>query len=275
MKNWIFRALVAVSLITCTFLSKAASVDTVVIYSNAMHKNIRCVVITPESYKNPANAYPVVYLLHGYSGNYSNWILKVPVIKQYADEFQLMIVCPDGDYSSWYVDSPADSTMKYETYISAEVPHYIDSAYHTIARREARAITGLSMGGHGGLSLGWKHADLFGAAGSMSGVFDLTPWRNKYDISRIFGDSTVNATPLYKSSVVNIVKEYPFRLSAVIFDCGIHDPFIENNRQLHKELLQLNIPHDYIERDGTHNWDYWTKAIGYQLLFFHRFFTGK
>jgi S-formylglutathione hydrolase FrmB len=67
--------------------------------------------------------------LHGHSGNYSDWISKVPQVKNYADEFDEMIVCPDGHVNSWYFDSEVDTTIKYETYISSEVPHYIDSAY--------------------------------------------------------------------------------------------------------------------------------------------------
>ena len=46
--------------------------------------------------ENKRTPLPVVYLLHGYSGNYSNWIMKVPELKKYADEYKLMIVCPDG-----------------------------------------------------------------------------------------------------------------------------------------------------------------------------------
>jgi len=47
------------------------------------------------------------------------------------------------------------------------------------------------------------------------------------------------------------------------------------NHELHQQLLMRNIPHDYIERPGAHNWDYWTNAVQYQLLFFHNFFVNK
>ena len=138
---------------------KAATIDTVGIYSHTMHKSAKCVIMLPESYQNSDDRYPVVYLLHGYSGDYSDWVMKASIVKKYVDEFQLIIVCPDGHYNSWYVDSPVDSTIRYETYIATEVPEYVDSAYRTIAERGSRAITGLSMGGHGALSLGWRHAD--------------------------------------------------------------------------------------------------------------------
>jgi len=267
-RNYLFL-LIAVSLST---ILHAASVDTVNIHSDAMHKYSKCVVVLPESYKNNNTHYPVVYLLHGYSGDYSDWIKKAAVIKSYADEFQLIIVCPDGHYNSWYVDSPVDSAIKYETYISTEVPRYVDSHYRTIAERKARAITGLSMGGQGALAIGWKHADFFGAVGSMSGVQDLLPWKNKYEMVNVLGDTLQHINNFYEHSVVNIVKNIPSYLSAIIFDCGVDDPFIETNRQLHAELMELKIAHDYTERNGGHSWEYWNNAIGYQLLFFHRYF---
>jgi enterochelin esterase-like enzyme len=40
-------------------------------------------------------------------------------------------------------------------------------------------------------------------------------------------------------------------------------------------MLDLKIPHEYIERPGEHNWDYWSKAVGYELYFFKNFFDGQ
>lgn len=168
----------------CFSVSEAATVDTISIYSNAMHQSRKCVVIKPDSYKKKSNEYATVYLLHGHAGDFSNWIRKVPQLMQYSDDLQLLIVCPDGDYSSWYFDSPVDSSMRYETYIGKEVPVYIDLHYRTIKNRNARAITGLSMGGHGAFFLAFRHSDIFGACGSMSGVMDLNSSRNKYDIQK-------------------------------------------------------------------------------------------
>lgn len=251
----------------------AASVDTINIYSKSMKRSSKCVVILPESYKNNRKRFAVVYLLHGASGNYSNWIKKVPELKKYVDEFQLILVCPDGNYNSWYFDSPMDSSSKYETYISMEVPSFIDSNYHTIAERNFRAITGLSMGGHGGISLAWKHSEFFGAAGSMSGLMDFADYKTRYDLPKILGD-TIQNEHFLEYAVVNLIRKIPSYIPVMMIDCGIDDPFIKNNRQLHAELLRLKIPHDYTERNGTHNWDYWSNAVGYQLLFFHKFFSA-
>jgi hypothetical protein len=37
--------------------------------------------------------------------------ISVSVIKMLATEHQFILVCPDGGYSSWYMDSPIDLTQ--------------------------------------------------------------------------------------------------------------------------------------------------------------------
>jgi S-formylglutathione hydrolase FrmB len=259
-------------LLLFSLCAQAGTVDTVSIYSQSMRKDFQCVVIKPDSYKKKKKACPVVYLLHGYSGSYNNWIKRVPQLKEHADTYEALIVCPDGGYSSWYFDSPMDSTMRYETYIGREVPAYIDAHYRTIKSREGRAITGLSMGGHGGLFLGFRQANLFGACGSMSGGVDLNAARNKYDIMKRIGDTITYAQNWKQYSVVNMVEHYPKDSLAIIVDCGVEDFFYDINKELHQKMVRLKIPHDYIERPGKHNWDYWANAVKYQLLFFRNYF---
>ena len=137
-------------LISCYLNSGAADVKHLSTQSQSMDKDIEAVVITPEGYSEN-NSYPVLYLLHGYSGNQNDWITNVPEIKDYADLYQFIIVCPDGAFSSWYFDSPIDNSIKYETYVAHELVDWVDDSFSTIASREGRAITGLSMGGHGAL----------------------------------------------------------------------------------------------------------------------------
>lgn len=264
-------------ILTFTFFSRSfAAIDTLSIYSPSMFKNVKCVVITPSDYKKSNSRYPVVYLLHGYSGNYSDWVSKDPDMQKLADENKMMIVCPDGAFSSWYFDSPVDLTMQYETNVGVEIPAYIDSVYHTIKDRKARAITGLSMGGHGGLFLGFRHAGTFGACGSMSGALDANEVRKSFDIEKRLGDTITNNQYYINWSVINVIEKYPKDSVAVIFDCGTKDFLIEANRRTHEKMLQLKIPHTYTERPGEHTWDYWNNALRYQLLFFKQYFaTGR
>jgi len=251
---------------------KAAAVDTVTIYSSAMQKEYKCVVIKPAITQNEKIQLPVVYLLHGHGGWYANWIIRVKELKEYADQYRVLIVCPDGGYNSWYIDSPVDSTVRFETYISKEVPAYIEKHYPVIKDRKARAITGLSMGGHGGLFLGFRHADVFGACGSMSGGVDLQPFKKNWQLSQKIGD-TINYAANWKNySVITVIENYPKDSLNIIIDCGTEDFFFDVNKALHNKMLRLKIPHEYIERPGKHDWNYWRNAVQYQLLFFSNYF---
>lgn len=263
--------LLAVVLLLCAECFGKA--DTIMVYSNSMRKNVKCVVITPKKYRRSKTGLPVVYLLHGYSGDYSNWIKKVPVIDSLATVYKMIVVCPDAAYSSWYFDSPVDSSYRYETFTSAELPAYIDAHYKTIPGRKGRAVTGLSMGGFGAFFLTLRHPEMFGACGSMSGALDLWRIRRIYDISKRLGDTTMNMRYYTDWSIVNVLSRYNTADSlAMIIDCGIQDPFLPANRNVHEKMQQLKIPHDYIERQGTHDWKYWGNAVKYQLLFFREWF---
>jgi S-formylglutathione hydrolase FrmB len=251
-----------------------ANADTIQVYSNSMHKKIKCVVVTPAKYKKIKTSLPVVYLLHGYGGDYSNWIKKVSVIDSLATVYQMIIVCPDAAYSSWYFDSPVDSSFRYETFTAGELPAYIDANYKTIPGKKGRAITGLSMGGHGGLFLAFRHPETFGACGSMSGALDVNLITNGYDVPKRLGD-TINNRHYYKelSALTQLEKYNPKDSLAIIVDCGVKDFILAMSRAAHEKMLKLNIPHDYIERPGTHDWKYWGTAVKYQLLFFHEWFN--
>lgn len=249
----------------------ATQVDTISVFSTKMKKEIKNVVVLPKNYTKSKH-YPVVYLLHGYSDNYDQWIKTVPSIKSLATEHQLILVCPDGGYSSWYLDSPIDSAFQYESYITKDLLTYIDKHYSTIANRWARAITGLSMGGHGALYLAIRNKDLFANAGSMSGGVDLRTSTKKYDLAKRLGSYEKHPEEWDNRSVINMVKFLKNKELNMIIDCGVADFFYQINAALHRRLTALDIDHDYIERPGGHNWEYWTNSINYQLLYFDRCF---
>lgn len=257
-----------------TFVSvRAVVVDTIQVYSQSMQKNVKAVVIVPDSYDS-AKELPVVYLLHGYSGNYLDWIKKGKGFETAADQYNMIIVCPDGGFGSWYWDSPVNPKVKYETFISDELVKAIDSKYKTIKDRKGRAITGLSMGGHGGLYLGFRHQDVFGAAGSMSGGVDIRPFPNNWDMAKQLGPYSEQPELWEKNTVINLLHLLTPNSLAIIIDCGSEDFFFNVNENLHQQLLDRNIPHDFIIRPGAHNWTYWTNSIKFQLLFMNNYFKS-
>lgn len=253
--------------------ANAAKVDTVVTHSDAMHKDIKAVIITPDNYTKK-DKFPVLYLLHGYSGCYSDWIKKVPAVASLADQYDCIIVCPDGAFASWYFDSPVLKDFKYETYITGELVPWVDQHYSTIENRDGRAITGLSMGGHGALYLAIRHQNLFGAVGSMSGCVDLVPFSKLFGISQVLGNYKDNPERWKENSVTNMLGKIKPGSLAIIFDCGYSDGFYPSNLAMHEKMVKMNIPHDFIVREGAHNWQYWSNSIVYQMLFFSRHLPG-
>lgn len=260
--------------LSIAFHTKASTVDTIDVHSKSMNKVVKAVVITPQGYDaKAAKKYPVVYLLHGHSGNYRSWVKDVPTIKKAADELGLIVVCPDGGFNSWYINSPVDSSVKYDTYITAELLPYIDASYNTIADRKARAISGYSMGGHGALYLSIKHPDLFANVGSICGGVDLRPFPNNWQLKNILGDLQTNTTNWDNYSVINMVDVLSKGQLNMMIDCGVDDFFLKVNRQLHEKLVTMKIPHEYIEREGGHTRNYWANSVDYHFFYFKRMFT--
>jgi S-formylglutathione hydrolase FrmB len=252
----------------------ASQIDTLQVLSKSMNKSISNIVILPETYSSQKEGYSVLYLLHGAYGNYKDWSSKVPEIKTYADLYNLIIVCPDGGFNSWYFDSPVDDQWQYESYFSSELVKTMDDTYNTSKQKSKRAITGLSMGGHGAFYLAFKHPDIWGAAGSMSGGMDLRPFPNNWDLEKRLGSLSEHPENWEKNSIINMVHLLDEKSLKLIFDCGTEDFFFDANKRLHEKLLERNIPHDYAERPGKHNWNYWSNAIKYQLVFFDVFFNA-
>ena len=268
-KSFLLSLLLVLAASTSSF---AANVDTVRTYSKSMNKEIPAVIITPQSYNNQTQ-YPVVYLLHGYGGNYSAWTKNWDEAKLMADQYNFIIVCPDGNIGSWYYDSPMDSTSRYETYVAKELVEWTDSNYKTVAKREGRAITGLSMGGHGGLYLAFRNQDVYGACGSMSGGVDIRPFPNNWEIKKHLGVQSEHPENWERYSIMGMLHLLTPNALEISIDCGTEDFFYDVNVRLHEELTYRNIPHTFISRPGAHNWDFWKMSVKYHALFFADYFS--
>lgn len=272
MQFW--RVFLMVNFLAVSFSIRAAQVDSMEIFSASMHKTIKCIVIKPDNYTILGDPYPVLYLLHGWSGYFASWLTDAPQLPQLADRYQMMIVCPDGGYDSWYLDSPVDSTVRYDTHVSKEVVGYVDHQYYTRHDRNGRAISGLSMGGHGALSLAIRHPDIFGAAGSICGGLDLRPFKkNDWDLKGVLGSPSDHWDNWEAASVVNLIPLLKNIQMPLLIDCGLDDFFLPVNREMHRLLMENHVVHDYTERPGEHNSAYWSNSVDFQVVFFHKFFV--
>lgn len=247
--------------------SYAQQVELVKVQASKMTKEVENNVIKPADYSDAVD-YPVLYLLHGYGGNHNDWVNIVPQIKDLATACQMIVVCPNGA-NSWYFDSPINKDIQYETYIIKDLIPYIDQHYSTIAHRNGRAISGLSMGGHGALYLAIRHKDMFAMAGAMSGGVDITKTSQAFELAKVLGPMEENEELWKSSSVLGQADNLRNGELDICFDCGTEDMFAESNAELHAKLTANGVAHDYTTRPGNHNWDYWTNSIYYHMLYFH------
>nr|WP_287936307.1 alpha/beta hydrolase family protein [Algoriphagus sp.] len=267
-----------------TLLFAQTRVDTIEVYSTSMKKNLKAAVTTPASYSKGSEKFPVLYLLHGGSGSYSDWHQKVTekdLVPRLAEEYNLIIVTPGVGPASYYYDSPLMDSVRYETYLISELIPFVDKNYRTLAKKESRAITGLSMGGHGAVTLSAKHPELFIAAGSMSGVMNIDTrlWKVQEDFRALrvqsqkamLGEINYDGPSFNPYTAVGLVSQMKSNGIALIMDCGVDDFLIETNRQIHQLLVENKTPHEYIERPGAHTWDYWTEALPVHLFFFSKY----
>jgi len=260
--------------------TQAAKVDSLDIPSVGMHKTYKAAVVLPVSYAKNKAAYPVLYLLHGGFGHYRDWIDKTPdkkLLQHLADLFDLIIVLPEGEIFSYYIDSPIEKGSQFESYIIKDVIAKIDNTYRTNRSSKARTISGLSMGGYGALYLSARHPDVFCAAGSMSGALnpDMMGWKlapeMANNIKNAFGAimGPIESVDYSIYSIINMADVIKKNGTKVIFDCGVDDFLIEPNRELHRRLVFNQTPHDYSERPGGHSWDYWQNSLPHHVLFFY------
>lgn len=278
MKN--FKFLVFTFLLCISSMSYAAKVDTLQIASTAMGKTYKAAVVLPGSYTKSKSTFPVLYLLHGAYGHFSDWLKNTPnkkLVQGLSDQYNIIIVMPEGENFSFYLDSPVNKESQFETFITQEVIQKVDKTYRTISNRNGRVITGLSMGGHGALYLSARHPDLFCAAGSMSGAVDMGAMLNRDSSAQViklmqpvFGDKSSNSELYEQNSVLGMLDKIKANKLSLIIDCGVDDFLIEPNRELHRRLVYNKVDHDYTERPGAHTWDYWENSLPYHVLFFNK-----
>lgn len=224
-------------------------------------------ISVPEHYGDDTSArYPTVYLLNGHGGDHLSWS-KIVDIDSLATAHNVIIVCPAG-LNSWYFDAPANKAMKMESYIIDDLVKWVDVNYRTKAIADKRAITGLSMGGHGALWLAIRNPDVFGNVGSTSGGVDFRPWPRSWNLPDALGVYDKNKAVWNQHTVISLIDSLSLKNLNIIIDCGEQDFFFRVNNTLHLQMQKRGIKHKYLTSPGVHNGEYWAKSILPQMQFF-------
>jgi putative tributyrin esterase len=291
-----------ISLLACWLIFPLAlfaeplPVKTIEFGSDSVGRKMKYNIVLPAGYQQGQQRYPVLYLLHGLTSNYTAWArMRVP---EYARQYELIVVMPDVG-NSWYVNwakSEAGQKNAWEDFVVGDLIGHVDATFRTIARREGRAINGLSMGGYGGLVLGLRHPELFCSIGSHSGALAY---------ARMYGERlqsgkevqrptrTPSATPdprigiegfssqierSPKGQIFTTVEECaahdPFqlillvprdKLPHIILDCGTEDRLIEGAQEFARLLMEHKIPFVYGQSGGGHSPPYWAREVGVSM----------
>lgn len=257
------------TLVVVSFYAKAQ--EQLVYQTKNLAKPDTVWVFTPKSYKS-VDKLPVIYLLHGYSGNYKQWH-GIMDAQKYADDYGFIIVCPDGLYSSWYLNSPAKSNSQYETFFFEELFPDINRKYKVDLQNIF--ISGLSMGGHGALHLFIKRPELFASAGSTSGGVKLNDSFGKYGLRDLLGNVEKDDPIWTQFSVIDNIQALKTLNKPFIFDCGSGDFFYQANNQLKQKCDELKLKATYISQPGAHNKTYWAKSIKQQFEYFKGILSQK
>lgn len=278
-------------LIFLLFLTSAAHAqrglirESLKVKSAILGKEVKYNLYLPPGYDATNRSYPVLYLLHGYSDDETGWT-QFGEAQHIADKAiesgeapAMIIVMPDAGVS-WYINSH-DGKTRYEDFFVSELIPHIEANYRARAKKEFRAIAGLSMGGYGTLLLATKHPDLFSSAAPLSGavwtdteIVSMPEARWNGYMSDLFGKNLQGKDRLndhwYKNSILKIVETTPIeKLKSVRFyiDCGDDDFLIKGNMALHSAMIDKGVPHEFRVRDGGHSWLYWRTALPEVLKF--------
>ncbi len=258
---------------TALAAQESTRVRTIQFESKLIGKTLPYNVLLPADYDQAATKmkrYPVLYLLHGLTGHYTNW-LEHTRLADYAMPYDLIIIMPEGN-DGWYTDSTTTPTDKYESYILRELIPDVEKRFRVDGKRESRAIAGLSMGGYGALKFGVKYPEMFAFAGSMSGALGAASWTESdlrglqfiwRTLPPVFGPE--NSATRAANDVDKLYRELPAdRIAAlpyVYLDCGTEDPLLPSNRGLADILVSRKIPHEYRQLPGNHSWKYWDAQV--------------
>lgn len=233
--------------------------------SDLMNAKAPFIVILPVGYEQSVRRYPVLLLLHGLTGHYTDWVLNTNVVL-YARKYPLIIVMPEGG-NGWYTNGVAPND-KWEDYIFKEVIPYVNSHYRTLPQTRSWAVAGLSMGGYGAMKFGLKYPGQFAVAASMSGALNAPDWKDsemvswapvKTSLHASFGPEgapghTANSLPV-------LLDQAKVTLPFLYLDCGTEDGLLGDNRKFADLLQSKKIPHEYRERPGIHDWIEWDSQI--------------
>jgi putative tributyrin esterase len=272
-------------------------------YSPAVERTLKYAVMLPSGYHNSQTAFPVLYLLHGHSGNYRSWINYAQLPLTVANQLNAVVVLVDGGnsfYVNWYAHQES-KPQRWEDMVVQDLVAHVDQHYRTQSTRSGRYIGGLSMGGYGAVTLALRHPQMFSFAFSSAGALafarhaadELQTGKPDWNQPELWSteqkppvdikgfatqrERTPRGTVFSSEEQANAHDPIQLikRLSSdqapyLHFDVGTDDALADETRQLVDALRANRFAYSYTELPGTHELPYWRQAMLHTIVALQR-----
>lgn len=234
-------------------------------FSEALNRNVHFNIFIPNDKPEELQGKTkTLFLLHGYTGDAYNWVPE-----HLCKKYNFAVVTPNGENGFWL--DGLSTGHKYCTFVGEELVGYVRRTFGLALNADETCIMGLSMGGFGALHTAFAYPDSFGKTAAMSsalivhGIAHMKPGEDNgianYDYyHECFGDlETVESSDSNPEVLVKRLKDEGKRIPEILMSCGTEDFLIENNREFHRYLDSIEVPHVYLESRGTHDMDFWNE----------------
>ena len=222
--------------------------------------NRRLTIYTPPGYESSKANYPVLYLLHGAGGDEEAWI-ALGRTAQIMDNLiaqgkakPMIVVMPNGNVSQdaapgegnagfYKPQFMAPRTME-GSYEGAfmDIVKFVEKNYRVNAKKESRAIAGLSMGGFHSMHISRYYPNTF----DYVGLFSAAIMPREDATAKVY--SNIDET-------LKVQKENGTKLYWIAI--GKTDFLYQANVDFRKKLDGMGMKYEYVESEGGHIWRNW------------------
>lgn len=232
------------------------------IYSQVLQMNTSVTAVVPNTILTDEKPYPVVYLLHGLSGNFSDW--ESAQLQLLSETYRICLILPEVQ-RSFYIDMKYG--LPYFTYISEELPKICKKLFPISDKREDTYVMGLSMGGYGALKCALKKPEQYAGCAAFSAACDIEEVAKRAEeeqrIDEMKAILGLDYELLKENDLFLIAKECEASTlkPSIFMTCGTED-FIYNMSVKFRDFMKdVDIPFVYQEWSGTHEWYLWNKSL--------------
>ena len=265
----------------------AGKIVTDSLYSAVLGSSVKYNVYLPNGFDGSAKQYPVIYLLHGLSDDYTAWQYKGNM-QLVVDELigsgecrEVVIVMPNAGnkdtHNVWngYFNMPG---WNYEDFFFTEFIPAVESRYRIAGDKGHRAVMGLSMGGGGSVVYSQRHPDMFSSCYAMSAWLDNREGRVGSKKTKVGDKLDLVCRSVCEHSAIDFLEnadeatKEKLRTVKWFVDCGDDDFLLDLSVRFHMLMKESGIKSELRVRNGVHNWEYWHIALRLSLPFASRNF---